>query len=68
MDQNIIIKGTPQKNKPALIVIIVGAVSFRIGISYRKKIAEAEIGGAEQEAKKIVSEAAVDAENKKRSK
>lgn len=26
MDQNIIIKGTPQKNKPALIVIIVGAV------------------------------------------
>ena len=37
-----------------------------MGISYRKKIAEAEIGGAEQEAKKIVSEAAVDAENKKR--
>ncbi|MEE1043350.1 MAG: ribonuclease Y, partial [Clostridia bacterium] len=37
-----------------------------MGISYRKKIAEAEIGGAEQEAKKIVSEAAVAAENKKR--
>ena len=49
-----------------VLIIIVGAVSFRMGISYRRKIAEAEIGGAEQEAKKIVSEAAVDAENKKR--
>ena len=49
-----------------VLIIIVGAISFRMGISYRKKIAEAEIGGAEQEAKKIVSEAAVDAENKKR--
>lgn len=49
-----------------VLIIVVGAVSFRMGISYRRKIAEAEIGGAEQEAKKIVSEAAVDAENKKR--
>ena len=49
-----------------VLVIIVAAISFRMGISYRKKIAEAEIGGAEQEAKKIVSEAAVIAENKKR--
>ncbi len=46
--------------------IIVGIITFRMGVSYRKKIAEAEIGGAEQEAKKIVSEAAVEAENKKR--
>ena len=38
-----------------VLIIIVGAISFRMGISYRKKIAEAEIGGAEQEAKKIVS-------------
>lgn len=49
-----------------VLIIIASIVSFRMGISYRKKIAEAEIGGAEQEAKKIVSEAAVDAENKKR--
>ena len=49
-----------------LLIVIVGIVAFRLGISYRKKIAEAEIGGAEQEAKKIVSEAAVAAENKKR--
>lgn len=49
-----------------LLIIVVGIIAFRMGISYRKKIAEAEIGGAEQEAKKIVSEAAVAAENKKR--
>ena len=49
-----------------LLIVIAGIVAFRMGISYRKKIAEAEIGGAEQEAKKIVSEAAVAAENKKR--
>ena len=49
-----------------LLIILVGIITFRLGISYRKKIAEAEIGGAEQEAKKIVSEAAVAAENKKR--
>ena len=49
-----------------LLIILVGVITFRLGISYRKKIAEAEIGGAEQEAKKIVSEAAVAAENKKR--
>ena len=49
-----------------LLIVIVGVITFRMGISYRKKIAEAEIGGAEQEAKKIVSEAAVAAENKKR--
>ena len=49
-----------------VLIVIVGIIAFRMGISYRKKIAEAEIGGAEQEAKKIVSEAAVAAENKKR--
>ena len=49
-----------------VLIIVAGIIAFRAGISYRKKIAEAEIGGAEQEAKKIVSEAAVAAENKKR--
>ncbi|MBR0276920.1 MAG: ribonuclease Y [Clostridia bacterium] len=49
-----------------LLIIIIGALTFRMGISYRKKIAEAEIGGAEQEAKKIIGEAGAEAENKKR--
>ena len=49
-----------------MIIFIAAAVSFRLGIAYRRKIAEAEIGSAEQEAKKIISEAAVSAENKKR--
>ena len=43
-----------------------GFISFRAGISYRKKIAEAEIGSAETEAKRIVDEAVKTAENKKR--
>lgn len=43
-----------------------GIISFRLGISYRKKIAEAEIGSAEAEAKRIVDEAVKTAENKKR--
>ena len=48
----------------AIIVgILVGAV---IGSLYRKKVAEAEIGSAEQEAKRIVSEAIKSAEAKKK--
>jgi len=39
---------------------------FRLGINYRKKIAEAEIGSAEQESKRILSEAQKAAEAKKR--
>ncbi|MBQ3115380.1 MAG: ribonuclease Y [Clostridia bacterium] len=37
-----------------------------MGVEYRKKFAEAEIGGAENEAKKIIEEARVAAENLKR--
>lgn len=51
-----------------VLIIIAAVISFRLGISYRKKIAEAEIGSAEQEAKKIIAEAAVAAENQKREK
>lgn len=40
--------------------------SFKFGVSYRKKIAEAEIGSAEEKAKKIVDEAAQKADAKKR--
>jgi len=49
-------------------VVVLGliALSFRLGFSYRKKIAEAEVGGAEEEAKRILNDAYKAAENKKR--
>ena len=47
----------------AIVGIVVGAI---IGSAYRKKVAEAEIGSAEQEAKRIVSEAMKTAEAKKK--
>lgn len=47
-----------------LIACAVGA--FFIGVNYRKRIAEAEIGGAEEEAKRIVGDAAKAAESKKK--
>lgn len=51
----------------AFILIIASAlVFFKVGVSYRKKIAEAEIGSAEEEAKKILKEAQKQAEGKKR--
>ena len=37
--------------------IVTGIVCFFSGINHRKKIAEAEIGSAEDEAKRIVDEA-----------
>ena len=46
--------------------VICGGVGFFVGINHRKKIAEAEIGSAEQEAKRIVSEALKTAEAKKK--
>lgn len=50
-----------------LVLAVVSAfVAFRYGISYRKKIAEAEFGSAEEKAKKIVDEARKTAEGKKR--
>ncbi|MBE6794832.1 MAG: ribonuclease Y [Ruminococcaceae bacterium] len=55
----------------ALVLIIVAAVVFAVvgvvfGISYRKKIAEKEIGSAEQEANRIISDAMKTAEAKKK--
>ncbi len=47
----------------AVIALVVG---FVIGIMYRKKIAEAEIGSAELEAKRIVDEAVKTGETKKK--
>lgn len=56
------------------IVIVVGvicavvfaALGFALGIAYRKKTAEAEIGGATQEATRIVNKALTDAEAAKK--
>ena len=49
-----------------VLIIICATVAFKMGVTYRKKFAEAEIGGAENEAKKIIEEARVAAENLKR--
>ena len=49
-----------------VIAAVCGAVAFFAGINHRKKIAEAEIGSAEAEAKKIVSDALKTAEAKKK--
>jgi len=51
-----------------VLIFVAAVISFRLGIAYRKRIAEAEIGGAEQQAKKIVTEAEKAAESKKREK
>ena len=51
----------------ALVLLIIASfVFFKFGVSYRKKTAEAAIGGAEQEAKRIISDAKKAAESKKR--
>ncbi len=52
-----------------LIVVIgitVGIISFFLGVAHRKNVAEAEIGSAEQEAKKIISDAIKAADAKKK--
>ena len=49
-----------------ILAIAAGIFSFRLGVAYRKKVAEAEIGSAEQEAKKILSEAEKASQNKTR--
>jgi len=48
------------------LAVVAAIVFFKVGINYRKKIAEAEIGGAEEEAKRIVADAKKAAEGKKR--
>ena len=49
-----------------VLAAISGTICFISGISYRKRIAEKQIGSAEQEAKRIVEDAVKTAENKKR--
>ena len=41
-------------------------IAFRLGIIYRKKIAESEIGSAEEQAKKLLNDAIKAAESKKK--
>ena len=57
-----------------IMAVVVGIVSFLagaviaffVGVQYRKKVAEAELGSAEDEAKRIISDAIKNAESKKK--
>ena len=46
--------------------IIAGIIAFKLGVSHRRKVAESMHGSAEEEAKKIVSDAIKAAESKKK--
>lgn len=50
----------------AVVVIVVAVAAWFAGIAYRKNIAEAKIGKAEDKARDIIDEALRDAESKKR--
>jgi len=45
---------------------ISGFIAFKQGVKYRKKVAEAEIGSAEEQAKRLISDAEKEAETKKK--
>ena len=49
-----------------VIAVVVAAISFFLGITYRKKVAEKEISSAEEEARRIINEAIKSSESKKR--
>ena len=50
-----------------LVTLVIGlVVAFPAGIFYRKRVAEAELGSAEEEAKRVLSDAIKTAETKKR--
>ena len=46
--------------------VVGGIVFFFVGTTYRKKVAEKEIGSAEEEARRIINEAIKGGESKKR--
>ncbi len=50
----------------SIAAVVFCAVFFAAGILYRKKVAEKQIGSAEEEAKRIINEAIKGGENKKR--
>ena len=49
-----------------VICIVTLVIGFVLGVIYRKKVAEAQIAGAEEEAKRIINDAIKSAESKKR--
>ncbi|MEG2083792.1 MAG: Rnase Y domain-containing protein, partial [Oscillospiraceae bacterium] len=50
----------------AVIAAVVGVACFYGGVAYRRKVAEARIGSAEDEAKRIVNDAIKSAEQKRK--
>ena len=46
--------------------VVFGAILFVLGVTYRKKFAEKELGSAEEEARRIINEAIKGGESKKR--
>ena len=50
----------------AILLVLIGIIGFVAGFAYRKKIAEKEIGSAEEEATRILNDAIKTAETKKR--
>lgn len=51
---------------PIIVAIIVGPTAFYFGVMYRKNVAEAQYGSAEQKARKIVDDAISEGESIKR--
>ena len=49
-----------------VIALVVAAISFFLGITVRKRVAEKEISSAEEEARRIINEAIKSSESKKR--
>lgn len=50
----------------AVLIVVIALIAFFVGVSYRRKVAEAQLGSAEDEAKRIISEALKNAEVKKK--
>ena len=50
----------------SIAAVVLCAVFFAAGILYRKKVAEKQIGSAEEEARRIINEAIKGGESKKR--
>ncbi|HEX2939382.1 MAG TPA: ribonuclease Y [Ruminiclostridium sp.] len=49
-----------------ILLILCSAAAFLLGMIYRKRVAESELGSAEEQAKRIVSDAVKSTENKKK--
>ncbi|TCT15029.1 ribonuclease Y [Natranaerovirga pectinivora] len=49
-----------------VVLFFVAAIAFALGVAYRRKIAEAQIGSAEKRSREIIDDALKNAESKKR--